>query len=160
MECCFDALNCAEKFDPHWKPMYLQCMPCHIQYRCQQFTSQATFASSVSLWPHLWKIIQSVLLRVIARLDSFSVDSAYILKAIGVPGRLGVSHTTQGNKTENTVASFFSTLDSTLLDQLYQIYKPDFLLFNYTVDRYRDYVSSHWTCSLILNWNKPWQQQR
>jgi len=102
-----------EKFDPHWKPMYLQCMPCHIQYR------------------------------VIARLDSFSVDSAYILKAIGVPGRLGVSHTTQGNKTENTVASFFSTLDSALLDKLYQIYKPDFLLFDYTVNRYRDYVSSH-----------------
>ena len=85
---------------------------------------------------------QSALLRVIARLDSFPVDSAYILKAIGLPGRLGVSHTTQGNKTENTESSFFSTLDSNLLDQLYQIYKPDFLLFNYTVDRYRNYVSS------------------
>ena len=85
---------------------------------------------------------QSALLRVIARLDSFAVDSAYILKAIGVPGRLGVSHTTQGNKTENTVASFFSTLDGNLLDQLYQIYKPDFLLFNYTMDSYRNYVRS------------------
>ena len=84
----------------------------------------------------------SFLIRVIARLDSFPVDSAYILKAIGLPGRLGVSHTAQGNKTENTESSFFSTLDSNLLDQLYQIYKPDFLLFNYTVDRYRNYVSS------------------
>ena len=79
---------------------------------------------------------------MIARLDSFTVDSAYILKAIGVPGRLGVSHPTQGNKTENTVASFFSTLDRALLDQLYQIYRPDFLLFNYTMDHYRDYVQS------------------
>lgn len=86
--------------------------------------------------------ISRLFFRVIARLDSFSVDSAYILKAIGVPGRLGISHTTQGNKTENTVATFFSTLDSSLLDQLYQIYKPDFLLFNYTVDGYRDFVSS------------------
>ena len=25
-----------DKFDAHWKPMYLQCMPCHIQYRCRQ----------------------------------------------------------------------------------------------------------------------------
>ena len=122
-----------DKFDAHWKPMYLQCMPCHIQYRCRQ---SEVHLGIKALTSHL------IRLRVIARLDSFTVDSAYILKAIGVPGRLGVSHTTQGNKTENTVASFFSTLDRALLDQLYQIYRPDFLLFNYTMDHYRDYVQS------------------
>lgn len=42
-----------DRYDGHWKPMYLQCMPCHIQYR------------------------------VIARLETLAADSAYILKAVG-----------------------------------------------------------------------------
>ena len=98
------------KFDDHWKPMYMQCLPCHIQYH------------------------------VIARLESLERDSAYILQSIGVTSRLPVSHTTQGNSSNNLVTSYYSQIDSNLLDKLYSLYKYDFLLFNFTHTHYADIV--------------------
>ena len=55
-----------DKFDPHWKPMYLQCLPCHLHYR------------------------------VVGRLDTLARDSAYVLAALGLPARLPHSHGTRG----------------------------------------------------------------
>ena len=98
------------KFDSHWIPMYLQCMPCHIQYN------------------------------IIARLDTLARDSKQIFKSMKVSARLPRSHTTQGNTTDNTVASYYSTISKDLLDKLLDIYKFDFLLFDYTVDEYESYV--------------------
>ena len=98
------------KFDDHWKPMYMQCLPCHIQYH------------------------------VIARLESLERDSAYILQSIGVTSRLPVSHTTQGNSSNNLVTSYYSQIDSNLLDKLYSLYKYDFLLFNFTHTHYAEIV--------------------
>jgi hypothetical protein len=52
------------KFNDHWIPMYIQCMPCHIKYT------------------------------IIARLDKLIRDSDQVLQKIGVGMRLPVSHTT------------------------------------------------------------------
>ena len=98
------------KFDDHWKPMYMQCMPCHIQYR------------------------------VIARLETLKRDSEHILQSIGVSSRLPHSHTTQGKSTDNLVASYYSQLDKQLLGKLYDLYKFDFLLFNFTDSGYSSYL--------------------
>ena len=38
------------------------------------------------------------------------------------------------------VQQYYSTLDIGLVKKLYNIYKPDFLLFNYTMDAYQGYV--------------------
>ena len=101
-----------DQFDAHWKPVYLQCLPCHLQYR------------------------------VVGRLDTLARDSAYVLAAIGVPARLPHSHGTRG-KTEDTARRHYSTLTPALLDRLYHIYRPDFLLYNYTMDAYRAYLPAH-----------------
>jgi len=100
------------KFDDHWKPMYMQCMPCHIQYR------------------------------VIARLETLEKDSAHILQSLGVSSRLPKSHTTQGKTTDNLVSTFYSQINQDLLSKLYNLYKFDFLLFNFTATEYETFVQS------------------
>ena len=100
------------KFNPHWIPMYLQCMPCHIQYS------------------------------IIARLDTLTSDSEHIFKSIEVSAQLPKSHVTQGNTTDNTVASHYATLSKDLLDKLLDIYKFDILLFDYNIDEYVSYVKN------------------
>ena len=98
------------KLESHWIPMYLQCMPCHIKYK------------------------------IIARLNTLTVDSDQIFKSMGVAAELPKSHVTQGNSTDNTVATYFSQISKDLLDKLIDIYKFDFLLFNYSADEYAGYV--------------------
>ena len=56
--------------------------------------------------------------------------------------RLPLSHVTQGNTSDTTVARYYSMIDRASLDRLYNIYRLDFLLFNYTADQYYAYVSS------------------
>ena len=100
------------KFNAHWIPIYLQCMPCHIKYT------------------------------IISRLDTLSRDSEQIFKTLELSAQLPKSHVTQGNTTDNTVSSYYSTISKDLLDKLYNIYKFDFLLFNYTMDGYASYVET------------------
>ena len=47
------ALCQVSEYDPHWRPMYMQCLPCHISYS------------------------------VIARMESLARDSQYVLQTIG-----------------------------------------------------------------------------
>ena len=100
------------KFNAHWIPMYLQCMPCHIKYT------------------------------IISRLDTLSRDSDLIFKTLELSAKLPRSHVTQGNTTDNTVSGYYSTISKELLDKLFDIYKFDFLLFNYTMDGYASYVET------------------
>ena len=98
------------KLESHWIPMYIQCMPCHINYT------------------------------IIARLDTLDKDSEQIFKSMGVDAELPKSHVTQGNTTDNTVATYYSQISKDLLDRLIDIYKFDFLLFNYSAQEYASYV--------------------
>ena len=52
------------KFDVHWRPVYIQCMPCQIKYN------------------------------ILARVDTIKEDSDQILASLGVNARLSVSHAT------------------------------------------------------------------
>ena len=98
------------KLESHWIPMYIQCLPCHIKYT------------------------------IIARLDTLNEDSDQIFKGMGVKAELPKSHVTQGNTTDNTVTSYYSQISKDLLDKLLDIYKFDFLLFNYSGKEYYRYV--------------------
>ena len=116
------------KFNAHWIPMYLQCMPCHIKYT------------------------------IISRLDTLSRDSDLIFKTLELSAKLPMSHVTQGNtkdnivsrqyclqtilSQDNTVSRNYATISKELLDELFNIYKFDFSLFNYKMDRYTSYVET------------------
>ena len=77
---------------------------------------------------------------IIARLDTLNRDSEQIFKTMEVNAALPKSHVTQGNTTDNTVASYYSQISKDLLDKLLYIYKFDFLLFNYSAKDYYDYA--------------------
>ena len=49
----YNVLCQVSEYDPHWRPMYMQCLPCHISYS------------------------------VIARMESLGRDSQYVLQTIG-----------------------------------------------------------------------------
>ena len=95
------------EYDYHWIPVYLLCMPCHFKYN------------------------------IMARVDNLNRDSEEVLKAINLSATLPRKHVTQGNTTDNTVANYYSTIPSDLLDKLVNIYKFDILLFNYSMEGYR-----------------------
>ena len=100
------------EYNYHWIPIYLLCMPCHFKYS------------------------------IMARVDTLTQDSEQIFKSINVSDSLPRNHITQGNTTDSTVSSYYSTISHDLLDKLVEIYKFDFLLFNYTVDEYYQFVSN------------------
>ena len=77
---------------------------------------------------------------IIARLDTLNRDSEQIFKTMELNTALPKSHVTQGNTTDNTVASYYSQISKDLLDKLLYIYKFDFLLFNYSAKDYYDYA--------------------
>ena len=68
------------EYDPHWRPMFIQCLPCHIAYR------------------------------VVARVESLATDSQYILQTIGLNTRLPVSHQTGASHTSSLTAQYFSQI--------------------------------------------------
>ena len=98
------------KFDVHWKPVYIQCMPCNIKYD------------------------------ILARVDTITKDSEKILASLGVDGRLSVSHSTNST-TDKRVSTYYSTLTRDLITRLYQVYKFDFLMFDYTYSQYFDFIT-------------------
>ena len=71
---------------------------------------------------------------ILARLDTLAMDSREIFKALNISASLHHNHVTQGN---NMVASYYSTLSMELLGKLVNIYKFDFLLFNYSLHGYK-----------------------
>ena len=97
--------------------MFIQCLPCHIAYR------------------------------VVARVESLASDSQYILQTIGLNTQLPVSHQTGASHTRSLTAQYYSQignsnvyqniynhffiLEEKLLEKLYNIYKFDFILFNF-----------------------------
>jgi len=100
------------RLDSHWLPTYFQCMPCHIKYD------------------------------ILGRIDTMPEDSREILKRIGVKKQLPFAHVTQGKTSDQTVENFCAELDTATLDRLYKLYEMDFLLFNFSPDRFYKLVQS------------------
>ncbi|XP_045616502.2 uncharacterized protein [Procambarus clarkii] len=98
--------------DDHWMPYYLYCTPCLIDYD------------------------------VIAKFETLNRDQNYIIEKNHLEKKIKPSwkHLTKGKKTSETVQKYFATITKTELTKLYEKYKPDFELFDYSVDEYLHYV--------------------
>jgi hypothetical protein len=53
------------------------------------------------------------------------------------------------SSTERKVAGFLSQMDCNLLQDLYDVYWPDFLLFNYTMVEYQKMANGGKGCQLL-----------
>ena len=70
-------------------------------------------------------------------------DSREILKRIGVKKQLPFAHVTQGKTSDQTVENYYAELDRATLVRLYKFYEMDFLLFNFSPDRFYHFVKPY-----------------
>lgn len=100
--------------DIHWKPMFLLCDPCNIDYD------------------------------ILGKYETVGIDSEHVLKVIGAPEslhypnlkRYGSEKRTNGDIT----LEYLRQLNSEQIEKITKLYQMDFFLFNYTM-KYEDYFS-------------------
>ncbi|RZF40956.1 hypothetical protein LSTR_LSTR013211 [Laodelphax striatellus] len=99
--------------DDHWIPYYLFCTPCLLKYD------------------------------LIAKVETFFRDQIYIIRALDVQNIIKPTwkHQTKDSHSSNKISKiYFSQLTRLEIEQLYEKYKLDFELFDYTPDAYYSYV--------------------
>ncbi|KAJ8245386.1 hypothetical protein GJAV_G00270200 [Gymnothorax javanicus] len=91
----------------HWETVLSLCHPCHIHYD------------------------------LVGKYETLEEDSNYVLRLAGVDERLRFpSYAKATRTTDQMAAEFFRNISSRLQAQLYQLYRLDFLMFNYSTPTY------------------------
>ncbi len=87
----------------HWRPIYQECFPTYIRYD------------------------------YIAKMDTLEMDLRYILTKFGKDGCFdSIPHYLRSNTSSRLENNYYNKIPRSDLRNLYQLYKNDFLLFNYT----------------------------
>uniref|UniRef100_A0A1I8PV94 Carbohydrate sulfotransferase n=1 Tax=Stomoxys calcitrans TaxID=35570 RepID=A0A1I8PV94_STOCA len=107
-------------FNEHWAPIYNFCTPCSINFT------------------------------IIGKVETFNRDSEYIIRQAGLESLLlgklpknalrRIGNLSKGGKTLTSLEKYFSEIKRSTLDQLIDIYKLDFELFDYDYTKYYGYV--------------------
>ncbi|XP_023660906.1 carbohydrate sulfotransferase 11-like [Paramormyrops kingsleyae] len=100
-----------EPFNEHWEQIHSLCHPCLIHYD------------------------------VVGKYETLEQDSNYVLRQAGTGDK--VRFPTQGKKTRTTedmTAQFFRNISPFYQKKLYNLYRMDFLLFNYTTPSYLTFI--------------------
>ena len=100
-----------KEINPHWKPYYLRCFYCKFSYN------------------------------LIGRVETFADDFKYIVLKQKLEGLLDVSPVRKNSADSNferkpESLNYFSQLSRKQIVQLYEMYQPDFDLFDYEADSY------------------------
>lgn len=90
----------------HWEPYWTSCSPCHRQYD------------------------------VIAKVETFDLDNEYIIRTAGLKDQINNTHAHPSlndnfTKSSDATQHYFSQVPLWLLKELFELYKPDFTLFDY-----------------------------
>lgn len=113
-----------QPFDEHWAPYHQFCTPCAVNFT------------------------------VIAKVETLSKDSAFVIHELGLGHVLGrtvgdrrtrlrtvMNKSKDGRNTTALIKHYFSQLNEKMLDNLLEIYGIDFEMFGYNANVYRNYVS-------------------
>ncbi|KAF7240642.1 Carbohydrate sulfotransferase 11 [Varanus komodoensis] len=96
-----------EPFNEHWQTVYSLCHPCHIHYD------------------------------LIGKYETLEEDSNYVLQLAGVGNYLKFpTYAKSTRTTDEMTTEFFQNISAEHQTQLYEVYKLDFLMFNYSVPSY------------------------
>nr|XP_040134951.1 carbohydrate sulfotransferase 11 isoform X1 [Ictidomys tridecemlineatus] len=96
-----------EPFNEHWQTVHSLCHPCHIRYD------------------------------LVGKYETLEEDSNYVLQLAGVGGALKFpTYAKSTRTTDEMTTEFFQNISSEHQTQLYEVYKLDFLMFNYSVPSY------------------------
>ncbi|XP_027743577.1 carbohydrate sulfotransferase 9-like isoform X1 [Empidonax traillii] len=100
--------------DIHWKPMFLLCNPCNIDYD------------------------------VLGKYETLGLDSEHVLKVIGAPESMQYPSLKRYRSEKRTngdiTLEYLRQLTSKQIEEIKKLYQMDFFLFNYTM-KYEDYFS-------------------
>lgn len=96
-----------EEYDPHWRPVSLQCGLCHINYTAVVLT------------------------------ETYDEDMRYVMSASGLDQWVDLTLLTKNNNrgkgdTHQLLTDYYSTLEPSLLQQIIDVYRNDFRMFSYT----------------------------
>lgn len=96
-----------EPFNEHWERAHTLCHPCLIHYH------------------------------VVGKYESLTRDSRYVLKLAGAEDQVEFPASSKSRRTtENMTAKFFNNISPFYQKKLYNLYRMDFLLFNYSTPPY------------------------
>ncbi|XP_069949872.1 carbohydrate sulfotransferase 14-like isoform X2 [Cherax quadricarinatus] len=101
----------------HWRPYWQGCAPCTLHYH------------------------------MIAQVETLDQDLTYIIQDLGLQDQLFYVHSHASNfdvynGTREATVHYYGTVPSLLLQQLVQLYRPDFELFGYSPQPYIDLAKS------------------
>jgi hypothetical protein len=140
------ALKQQRRINNHWKPVYLNCAPCSQPYEI--IVKMETFEQDVG---YIRRRLGSAQLdnsssshegQLLAALSSSHKGGHHLSSSQSVMDQvsadLGSIHHQKSadHPSESAVVEAFRALDSKLVDRIYQIYEPDFLLFGYSPQKY------------------------
>ena len=121
-----------EKFDRHWKPFHLNCLPCRIKYD------------------------------IIGKLETMDEDARQVLTRLGADHINFPRFNTTSGRTFDLIPSYFSTLTPIQIQRLHEIYKIDFEMFEYTHPGFNMSLDTVWwltslsvlmmSDSVVTNW--------
>uniref|UniRef100_A0A1B0D8W1 Carbohydrate sulfotransferase n=1 Tax=Phlebotomus papatasi TaxID=29031 RepID=A0A1B0D8W1_PHLPP len=110
------------RFDEHWSPIYSFCTPCSINYT------------------------------LIAKVETFQRDTEYIIRQAGLESLLlnklpnkkirAISNRSTSD-TRHLIPKYFGQIDAQTLDQILEIYEPDFELFGYNFTKYYELIDQN-----------------
>ncbi|KAF4077807.1 hypothetical protein AMELA_G00192320 [Ameiurus melas] len=96
-----------EPFNEHWERAHTLCHPCLIHYD------------------------------VVGKYESLAQDSRYVLKLAGAEAEVEFPASSKSTRTtESMAAKFFNNISPFYQKKLYNLYRMDFLLFNYSTPTY------------------------
>lgn len=99
------------EYDEHWRPQFLLCPPCFFKFD------------------------------IIVKMETFQRDTQFILSQKDLAGVVNLDqkhafHANQGENTQNMKIKLFSQLSQNMVRALYEKYKIDFKMFDYSMDDY------------------------
>ncbi len=147
------ALKQQRRINNHWKPVYLNCAPCSQPYEI--IVKMETFDQDVgyirrrlglaqldnSRSSHVGQLLAALStshkgghhLNSSQSVDQVSADLSSIYH---------VDQKSADRPSESAAVEAFRALDSKLVERIYQIYEPDFLLFGYSPQKYVNVVQN------------------
>ena len=73
---------------------------------------------------------------MIVKLETFNEDKTYVSKLFGLEFQEIQARKSAGGSTAKVSKEYFSMLDNTTVERLYNIYKIDFEMFGYSFQEY------------------------
>ena len=114
-----------DKYDEHWKPIFLLCPPCHFNF--DVIVKMETFTR--------WDCLGAGFIEADRQYKTVHRDTDFILSQRNLQDVISLRRK-HSAKNQLDLSYYFSQLSKNMINALYQKYRIDFEMFEYDVDKY------------------------